>query len=340
MKTKTSSRTPGDAVEQVDGFRVWRKISSWERLVECEAALDSLGEEWIFRGHSQTHWHLDSTLERECAAHGVVGEEIANVEQDLLIDFWRYYDLHSVGPAPHDDDTLAWLSLMRHYGAPTRLTDFTRSLFIAAYFALEDADSEKDSVIWAISKTWLTRCTHDLIKEMKDATLLRDWGNRVGDAFDRIFFRTPRRLFVSAASPAKMHERLAIQQSIFLSPGDVTATFLGNLRGMKASAENVRPILLCGQESKTSKSANGNRTPREEILLKLMRIGIDRSSLFPGLEGFAQSMRSKIFVFKKLHNMEHQKARLKPNIGWKTKRIASGEGEKGGPGKSAKKTNR
>lgn len=306
MSDGKSGEESHDLGVQLQGFEVLRRVSSWKELVDCEVNLDSISQEWIFRGHSQTSWSLDSTLERACTAHAINKDKIAEIEEDLLIDYWRYYDLHSVAPPPGDNDTLAWLSLMRHYGAPTRLTDFTRSLFIAAYFALEDAQGE--SAIWAISKTWLTKCTHDLIGKMGDKTLLEDWGNRVGDAFDRIFFRFPPERFVSAASPAKMHERLAIQQSIFLCPGDVSATFLDNLRAMEGCAQNVRAIVLSAGPA------------RQEILLKLMRIGIDRSSLFPGLEGFAQSMRSKILVFKKLREMEGHGARLSPNIRWNTKR--------------------
>ena len=290
---------------QLNGFEVWRRISSWNELVQCEDNLDSVDNEWIFRGLSDTAWSLDSTLERVCAKQGVTGDNVVQIEEDLLIDFWRHYDLYSDAPPPNDDDTLAWLSLMRHYGTPTRLTDFTRSLFIAAYFALEEAAGE--SAIWAVSKTWLTRCTQALIKDMGDPALLDDWGNRVGDAFDRIFFRPAGQRFVSAVSPAKMHERLAIQQSIFLCPADVSVSFLENLRGMPDSPENVRPVVI-------------DTGAKEEILLKLMRIGIDRSSLFPGLEGFAQSMRSKILTFKKLRKMESTGARFRPNLQWATKR--------------------
>jgi hypothetical protein len=35
---------------QLDRFNIWRRISSWNELVQCEDDLDSLKNEWVFRG--------------------------------------------------------------------------------------------------------------------------------------------------------------------------------------------------------------------------------------------------------------------------------------------------
>lgn len=68
------------------------------------------------------------------------------------------------------DDYLGWLCFMQHYGVPTRLVDFTRSMFVALYFAFEKR-KQTDRVIWAINRAALKRCRTDLETALKCSKL-------------------------------------------------------------------------------------------------------------------------------------------------------------------------
>jgi hypothetical protein len=57
---------------------------------------------------------------------------------------------HYLQHLPEDSEDLEWLALMRHHGAPTRLLDWTRSPYVATFFALAEAREEQVSVVWAV----------------------------------------------------------------------------------------------------------------------------------------------------------------------------------------------
>lgn len=61
---------------------------------------------------------------------------------------------------------------MHHHGAPTRLLDFTYSIYVATYFAAENA--ERDAAVWAIDGRWALRLA---------AHVLRG-GGKCGDALE------------------------------------------------------------------------------------------------------------------------------------------------------------
>src|SRR3989304_1877564 len=52
--------------------------------------------------------------------------------------------------------------IMQHYGAPTRLLDFTYSVYVAAYFAVEEA--EDDCVVWAVDGPWVLQPSGALLR--------------------------------------------------------------------------------------------------------------------------------------------------------------------------------
>ena len=93
------------------------------------------------------NWKLESGLER--AARDEFGAsflqhlrvfEASKIEQ--FIDRCKRLelgDIYSPYSLPHESNVFEWLSLMQHYGHPSRLIDFTDDVWVALYFALQDA---------------------------------------------------------------------------------------------------------------------------------------------------------------------------------------------------------
>lgn len=114
-------------------------------------SLNELPNCYIYRGHADSNWRLESTLERTLG-HRWSSELAKKCEDSYLNLFKSKYHIYNSNE--HEPKSkLAWLSVMQHYGAPTRLIDFTESPYIALYFALEAYDpfSKKDLAVYAIN---------------------------------------------------------------------------------------------------------------------------------------------------------------------------------------------
>ena len=144
-------------------------IKKWPDLVAFEANFPA-SEEWAFRGQDVPDFPA-SSLERHCRTLRIKGRGIADLEVKLVREFARRYHLYTGYTSPAKGHTLEWLSLLQHYGTPTRLVDFTYSFFIAAYFALEKRGR---ATIWAINTTELHRKVKDHIVSVPDGQQLWD----------------------------------------------------------------------------------------------------------------------------------------------------------------------
>ena len=99
-----------------------------------------------FRRHGDTSWSQLPSIYRPPIPQTVEGRTHLS-ERSLTNDFIRLAYARSTS-LPSRADTPRWLCLMRHHGLPTRLLDWSRSVFVAAYFAV--ASPGEDALIWVI----------------------------------------------------------------------------------------------------------------------------------------------------------------------------------------------
>jgi hypothetical protein len=236
---------------------------------------------WIYRGHREANWKLETSFERCCRLNGIRPKHWEQLEQELLREFRRAYHQYSPS-APHRRAVLEWMSLMQHHGAPTRLLDFTYSIQVAAYFAIEAAD--EDSAIWAVNAAWaMERSSEALIaagKPVKKVEALpMPWREGTEAAIlPELLFESPVKCAIPV-NPFRLNDRLRTQRGVFLAPGHIRQSFMQNLEALPGHdrAEHVIRIVV-------------PKTQRRDLLRALHNVNVTRQSLFPGLDGYAGTL--------------------------------------------------
>lgn len=290
---------------------------------------------FLFRGMSNSDHELETTLERAVKdmypdfdhKEGIQSDKrkenikIHQIEKGLIRLFLRRFHLYGNNPPPNYD-ALQWLSLMRHYGAPTRLMDWTYSFYIAVFMAVKnvrhkvvkDKDKDKDkeyAVIWALDNEgeWMEEANLRIFKE-KDKEADKKIDDKEKDGEEKKYFaenweklkidqnardegifanlfmplEKPPVEFVWRINPHIQNRRMAIQQGIFLCPGNVNVTFIDNF------CETLKSDQKINKEEKRLKKIIIKKDIIPDICKWLFKINITRETLFPGLEGFAQSL--------------------------------------------------
>ncbi len=215
---------------------------------------------------------------------------------------------------PSDKNYLEWYALLQHYGAPTRLLDFTSSFYIAAFFAFENAND--DCAIWAINHYQLDEFLGEKIMEMflknKRSLVGLDYRNELANylldyenidlsntAKEEIFHKESK---IFSVEPNIKNQRLALQKSCFLMSSIIEEPFkktiskqfeLGSENLGEANAETIEL-----EEPIKSKLVYETRIikfiiPRKIYVVALYDLNdmnINAATLFPGLDGLARSL--------------------------------------------------
>ena len=126
------------------------QIDSWLDLAQVIETLARQNANWIFRGEPSATYELRPASGRENGERG----EARTLKYDpaherAALRRFRYDAQPYVGYDVHSD--MEWLAIAQHYGMATRLLDWTESLMVASFFAVEEAGSKGHALIYGVS---------------------------------------------------------------------------------------------------------------------------------------------------------------------------------------------
>lgn len=223
---------------------------------------------WTFRGQSDTSWPLEPSINRfrtklttinNCSRPLVGKEKLEWAERmrNLEIEMFDALRQSDKGNKAFGETKgiMEGLVDLQHYGAPTRLLDFTYLPYIALYFAA--CEGVSDFALYAVEINSLEEFNE---VRFPDYDFL--WSEEGAD-YPNIFIYTP----------SFKNERIEMQRGVFLMPTTTVLSF--------EEVVNNNSLII--------KKYTIPSSLRRDVIVMLSQMNIGPKSVYPELEGFVKN---------------------------------------------------
>ncbi len=248
---------------------------------------------FIFRGHGD---HLNYKLRPQVFRYkktnsGTLTSEYSQLEYNILKDFTseacRY-----IKDVPVDDIS-AWLEIAQHFGAPTRLLDFTENPLVALYFACSNV-ANADASVWILDEYAYNKKLHNELGIVPAARSQWIVNEIVSQEIVKKFFYPDEVnqggiLYPWIYKPFYREERMKQQSSIFMIWGSqqnqLTDFISADDYMTEEQPTNVYHGIICNVEIPANR--------KETILQQLNLVGINNKFIYPGIDGVGKYIKTK-----------------------------------------------
>lgn len=247
---------------------------------------------FIYRGHGnhEKYQLIPGAFRWKKLSDGHEVGEYSQLEYNILSDFisesCRYIKDIPI------NDIAAWLEIAQHFGAPTRLLDFTENPLVALYFAC-NSSVDKDASVWIINEAYYNQLyfgtpllfalhAKQLIGDIIDCEIMyqqRPPADHIQYSQYPIIYR-----------PAYREERMSTQSSVFMLWAALRMPLTNII-----PQENYMKF-----DEKPEKPQNGVIAPiiipsdaKRQILSQLDKLGINEKFIYPGLDGVGKYIKSR-----------------------------------------------